>query len=151
MKNTTLCYIEDNNRYLLLHRIKKENDVNCDKWIGIGGKLEEGESPYDCIKREIKEETSLDVTELSYRGVVTFTSDIYETELMHLFTASKFVGTLSECDEGELCWVEKDKVLDLPIWEGDKVFLDLLDNECPFFSLKLVYKGDKLQYYLLNE
>ena len=152
MKNTTLCYIEKDCKYLMLHRIKKENDENRDKWIGVGGKLEEKESPYDCIKREIKEETGLTVNDPRYRGVITFVSDKYETEIMHLFWTDNFSGDiLKECDEGELCWIDKRKLLELPIWEGDKIFLKLIDSTNDFFSLKLVYNGDKLIGYYINE
>jgi len=148
MKNTTLCYIEKDGAYLMLHRNKKENDENHDKWVGIGGKFETGETPYDCARREIKEETGLVADELFYRGIVTFVSDIYGTEYMHLFTASNFHGTLTEsCDEGELVWVSKSKIRTLPIWEGDKIFFDLLDKENRFFSLKLCYKGDLLVHH----
>ncbi len=145
MKNTTLCYIENDGAYLMLHRVKKENDENRDKWIGIGGKIEEGESPSDCARREIFEETGLTVIDISYRGLVTFVSDIYGTEYMHLFTADKFSGCLnSSCDEGELLWVKKSDIYNLYLWEGDKIFLKLLDTEKRFFSLKLVYEGDRL-------
>ena len=145
MKNTTLCYIEKDGAYLMLHRNKKKNDENHDKWIGIGGKFEEAETPYDCARREIMEETNLVADYLFYRGIVTFVSDIYGTEYMHLFTTSDFHGTLShECDEGELVWVKKADIKNLPIWEGDKIFLDLLDKENRFFSIKLCYTGDKL-------
>ena len=145
MKNTTLCYIEKDGAYLMLHRVKKENDENKDKWIGIGGKLENGETPFDCARREIEEETGLVATALSYRGIITFVSDLYGTEYMHLFTCNSFSGTIkSECDEGVLTWVSKDKVSTLPIWEGDKIFFHLLNTEKRFFSLKLVYENDKL-------
>lgn len=145
MKNTTLCYLEKDGCYLMLYRNKKENDENRDKWIGIGGKLQEGESPYDCARREIKEESGLTVNSLFYRGIVTFVSDIYGTEYMHLFTSQDFMGKINNaCNEGELIWVEKDKIPMLNIWEGDKIFLDLLKTEKDFFSLKLVYQGDKL-------
>lgn len=145
MKNTTLCYIEKDGKYLMMHRTKKENDENRDKWVGIGGKLEEGESPHDCIFREIKEETDLAAQSLKYRGLITFVSDIYGTEYMHLFTCSNFSGKIKEyCNEGVLEWIEKEKIQSLPIWEGDKIFLRLLDTESRFFSLKLVYKGDSL-------
>ena len=145
MKNTTLCYLEKDNCYLMLYRNKKKNDENRDKWIGIGGKLQEGESPFDCAKREIKEESGLTVNSLFYRGIVTFVSDIYGTEYMHLFTSRDFTGEINDaCDEGELVWVEKKKIPTLNIWEGDKIFLDLLKTEKDFFSLKLVYQGDKL-------
>ena len=158
MKNTTLCYIESNGKYLMLHRVKKENDANKDKWIGIGGKFEDEESPQDCAVREIREETGLWFLPeaLRYRGIVTFVSDRWETEYMHLFTANadavvfsaadtgSMKNTPSENEEGVLEWIEKEKITDLPIWEGDRVFLELLKREAPFFSLKLVYEGEKL-------
>ncbi len=145
MKTTTLCYIEKGGAYLMMHRVKKVNDENRDKWIGIGGKLEEAETPYDAARREILEETGLVANELFYRGIITFVSDIYGTEYMHLFTTDQFSGELkAECDEGNLEWVEKSKVPNLPIWEGDKIFLRLIDTEERFFSLKLVYEADKL-------
>ena len=149
MVNTTLCYIEQDGNYLMLHRVKKEHDINKDKWIGIGGKFEPGESPEDCLLREAKEETGLTVTDYRYRGIVTFVSGT-DTEYMHLFTASGFEGTLKTCDEGDLEWIEKSKLLELTLWEGDKVFLRLLDEDIPYFSLKLVYEGDKLVQTVLN-
>ena len=144
MKNTTLCYLEKNGAYLMLHRTKKENDENKDKWIGIGGKFESGETPYECAYREILEETGLKPNSLSYRGIVTFVSDIYGTEYMHLFKATDFCAEMLRdgCDEGELVWIEKSKIEELNIWEGDKIFLRLLDTEKRFFSLKLVYDKD---------
>ena len=151
MKNTTLCYIENNGAYLMLHRTKKENDINKDKWLGIGGRFEWGETPYECAKREIKEETGLDATNLKYRGIVTFVSDEYPTEYMHLFTATEFTGTmLTDCNEGDLCWVKKEDVYKLPIWEGDKVFFRLLEEKEDFFSLKLVYQKDTLIDYKIE-
>lgn len=145
MMNTTICYIEQNGAYLMLHRVKKKNDINHDKWIGIGGKFEYGESPYECIRREIMEEVGVYAKNLRYRGLVTFVADVCDPEYMHLFTADGYDGTLKEdCDEGNLEWVKKEKIKDLPIWEGDKIFLDLFDKEDRFFSLKLVYKGDEL-------
>lgn len=144
MKNTTLCYVEQDGKYLMLLRNKKKQDENAGKWIGVGGKFEEGESPQDCLLREVQEETGLRLTQYRFRGIVTFVSDRYETEYMHLFTAHGFEGELIPCDEGELRWVEKDEVLSLPLWEGDREFLRLLREEAPFFSLKLVYQGDKL-------
>ena len=145
MKNTTLCYIEKDGAYLMLHRIKKINDENKDKWIGIGGKFENGESPFDCARREILEETGVEPNELKYRAIVTFVSDIYGTEYMHLFTANGYRGNIkNDCDEGELEWVKKEKINELPIWEGDKIFFELLQTNTQFFSLKLVYSGDKL-------
>ena len=152
MINTTLCYIEKDGAYLMMHRVKKKNDMNHDKWVGIGGKLEARESPYDCVKREILEETGLVVDKPIYRGVITFVSDLYGTEYMHLFTANEFEGEIKpDCDEGRLEWVRKDAVCDLPIWEGDKIFFGLLNSGEPFFSLKLVYEGDRLVSYALNE
>lgn len=144
MKMTTLCYLERDGCYLMLHRTKKKNDENHDKWIGVGGKFEFGESPEDCMRREVLEETGLYVTAHRYRGIVTFVSDEYGTEYMHLFTCSAWTGTERECDEGELAWIEREKLLALPTWEGDRIFLKLLDSDTPFFSLKLVYEGDKL-------
>ncbi|MBQ2925681.1 MAG: 8-oxo-dGTP diphosphatase [Ruminiclostridium sp.] len=150
MKNTTLCYIQREGQYLMLHRVKKKNDVNQDKWVGIGGKFEDKESPEDCLLREVQEETGLTLTSYAYRGLVTFVSDQWETEYMHLFTADAFEGEIGPCDEGNLEWVDKDKVKDLPIWVGDKIFLDLLTQEVPFFSLKLAYEGETLVEAVLN-
>ena len=144
MKNTSLCYIERDGCYLMLHRTKKVNDENHDKWIGVGGKFEEGESPEECMLREVREETGLTLTAWRYRGIVTFVSDEWGSEYMHLFTADGYTGQIKSCDEGELEWVEKQRLLSLPIWEGDKIFLRLLDSEQPFFSLKLCYKGERL-------
>lgn len=150
MKNTTLCYIERDGQYLMLHRTMKENDLNHDKWIGIGGKFEDKESPEECVIRETLEETGLTLTSYKYRGIVTFVSDKWETEYMHLFTADGFEGELIECDEGELDWIDKDKLLELTLWEGDKIFLRLIDTPCPFFSLKLVYRGEELTEAVLD-
>ena len=144
MKLTTLCYIEKDDKYLMLHRTKKENDINKDKWIGIGGHFEENESPEECLLREVREETGLTLTKFRFRGIITFVSDIYETEYMHLFTATEYTGEITECNEGTLEWVEKDRIEDLPIWEGDKVFLSILNANLNFFSLKLVYRGEEL-------
>ena len=147
MRNTTLCYIEHNGSYLMLHRTKKENDQSHDKWLGIGGKFEDRESPEECILRETREETGMTLTSYRYRGIVTFVSDIWETEYMHLFTADGFTGTLIDCDEGDCVWISREKLLSLPMWEGDRIFLNLLfDPEHPFFSLKLEYQGDTLVY-----
>ena len=150
MKNTSLCYIERDDSYLMLHRVKKVNDENHDKWIGIGGKFEEAESPEDCMRREMLEETGLTPQKWQYRGLVTFVSDEWGTEYMHLFKCTEFCGEIKDCDEGVLEWIRKDQLLSLPIWEGDKIFLRLLDAECPFFSLKLCYSGDKLTKAVLN-
>ena len=150
MKQTTLCYLERGDEYLMLHRTKKKNDENHDKWIGVGGKFEAGESPEDCMHREIFEETGLTVTAYRYRGIVTFVSDIYETEYMHLFTVTDWEGEARECDEGELAWIKKQKLFDLTLWQGDRIFLRLLQEDVPFFSLKLTYQGDELQEAVLN-
>ena len=135
----------------MIHRIKRKNDENFDKWIGIGGKFEEGESPFDCIRRETHEETGLKLINPKYRGIVTFVSDIYGTEYMHLFSATEFEGEVNDsCNEGELEWIDKKDLINLPIWEGDKIFLKLLDSQSPFFSLKLIYCGDSLQSYTIE-
>ncbi len=134
----------------MLHRTKKKNDLNHDKWIGIGGKFEEGESPEECALRETREETGLRLTSWRYRGIVTFVSNEAETEYMHLFTADGFEGELTDCDEGELTWVRQADFDALPQWEGDRIFLELLDAEAPFFSLKLMYEGDRLREARLN-
>ena len=145
MTTTPLCYIENKGKYLMLHRVKKKNDINEGKWIGVGGHVEYQESPEECLVREVKEETGLTLTSYRFRGVVTFISDTCEAELMCVFTADGYTGELIECDEGELCWVDKTVVPELPTWEGDRVFLDmLLSGEERFFSLKLRYEGDKL-------
>lgn len=150
MKNTTLCYIEKDGCYLMIHRTVKKNDGNDGKWLGIGGHFEEGESPFDCIKREVKEETGLELLTPLYRGIVTFVSDRYETEQMHLFSCSEFCGSVGTCTEGELAWVKKQDVGLYDIWEGDRIFLNLIDTEFGFFSLKLVYKDDSLFEYYIN-
>ncbi|MBR7117710.1 MAG: 8-oxo-dGTP diphosphatase [Clostridia bacterium] len=145
MKHTTVCYIEKDGKYLMIHRIKKKNDCNEGKWIGVGGKLEDGESPFQCIRREVKEETGLILYAPKYRGFITFVSNEFGTEYMHLFSAKEFSGTLkSDCDEGVLEWIEKEKLLSIPMWEGDKIFLKLLDTEARFFSLRLEYNGSRL-------
>lgn len=151
MINTSLCYLEKDGKYLMLHRVKKEKDVNRDKWIGVGGKFEEGESPEDCARREIFEETGLTVKNLNYKGIVTFDCPPYETDYMHLFTSTEFEGELKEkCDEGVPKWVLKSEIKNLPIWEGDFIFFDLMEKDVPFFSLKLSYDGDTLVSAILN-
>ena len=134
MINTTLCYIYRGDEVLMLHRTKKKNDLNHDKWIGLGGKFEDRESPEDCVIREVREETGLTLTSYRYRGIVTFVNDRYETE----------------CDEGEPAWIPRERLDELPQWEGDRIFLKLLDEGAPFFSLKLVYEGDALREAVLN-
>ncbi len=150
MLNTSLCYIEKDGKYLMLHRIKKENDVNRDKWIGVGGKFEAGETPQQCAAREIFEETGLVARSLSYRAVITFDCPPYPTEDMHLFTVTDFEGELKECDEGTLEWVEKSRLRELELWEGDYIFLELLEKNQPFFKLKLTYNGNNLTEAILN-
>ena len=150
MKNTSLCYIERDGQYLMLHRIKKAHDENHDKWIGIGGKFEPGESPEDCVLREVREETGLRLTQYRYCGIITFVSDRWQTEYMHLFHATGFTGALRECDEGQLEWIAIDRLLALPQWAGDRIFLDLMQKNVPFFSLKLRYEGETLVEAVLN-
>ena len=150
MKNTTLCYITRGNDVLMLHRVKKKNDLNQDKWIGVGGKFEGEETPDECLLREAREETGLNLTSWRCRGVVTFLSDVWEGEYMYLFTADGFEGTLKECDEGDLQWVSREFLDALPKWEGDKIFLELLWQDAPFFLLKLRYEGEHLKEAVLN-
>ncbi len=147
---TTLCYIEKDDSYLMLHRVKKEKDINKDKWIGVGGHFEEGESPEECLLREVREETGLELISFRLRGIVTFTTDIYPTEYMFLYTADSYEGEITECNEGNLEWVKKEEIYQLPVWEGDKVFFRLLEEEIPVFSLKLRYEGDNLVETVLN-
>ena len=150
MINSTLCYITRGDEVLMLHRVKKKNDLNKDKWIGIGGKFEAQESPDECLLREAMEETGLHLTSWRCRGVVTFLSDTWEGEYMYLFTADGFEGMLKECDEGELQWVPRAFLDELPKWEGDKIFLELLWQNAPFFLLKLRYEGETLAEAVLN-
>lgn len=147
---TTLCYIENGDSYLMMHRVKKDHDVNKDKWIGVGGHFEAGESPEECLLREVKEETGLILTSFRFRGIVTFTADEGETEYMCLYTADQYKGSLSDCSEGSLEWVNKNQILNLNLWEGDKIFFDLLDADVPFFSLKLEYQNNCLREACLN-
>lgn len=150
MINTTLCYIQHGDEYLMLHRVKKENDINRDKWIGLGGKFEKDESPEECLLREVYEESGLTLTQWRYRGIVTFVNTVCPTEYMHLFTADGFEGRIGTCSEGELEWIKKSELMSLTLWEGDKIFLRLLDENEPFFSLKLCYDGDELTSAKLN-
>lgn len=147
---TTLCYIEREDSYLMLHRIKKRNDMNQDKWLGVGGHFEEGESPEECLLREVKEETGLTLQSYRLRGMVTFVSSQYPDEYMFLYTAGGYEGTLTDCTEGQLEWVKKEKVPELSLWEGDRIFFELLKDNIPFFSLKLAYKGELLAAASLN-
>ncbi len=150
IKQTTLCYIEKDNCYLMLHRNKKENDPNKNKWIAVGGKFEAGESPEDCMRREVLEETGLKVLSWRYGGIVTFLSNIWETEMMHLFVCKEWEGNLKPCDEGQLEWIPKEDLLSLPMWAGDRIFLKLLQTDAPFFSLKLRYENENLVLAELN-
>lgn len=145
MRLTTLCYIERDGAYLMLHRTKKENDQSHDKWLGVGGKFEDGESPEECMLREVFEETGLILKDYAFRGIVTFVSDRWETEYMHLFTAAEYEGESGECSEGVLEWVPKEKVTELKLWEGDRIFLERLNESRDFFSLKVVYEGETLK------
>ena len=150
MRNTTLCYLERGDEVLMLHRVKKAVDENAGKWIGVGGGFEEGESPEDCLLREVYEETGMRLLTWRYRGIVTFVSDEWGTEYMHLFTSENFAGELRECAEGVLVWKKRSEILSLPLWEGDKIFLRLLEEGHPFFSLKLRYHGDELVESVLD-
>lgn len=150
MINTTLCYIEKDGKYLMLHRVKKVNDLNQDKWIGIGGKFEDKESPEECMLREAYEETGLTLINPEYRGILTFVSDKWPTEYIHLFYANNFLGELIDCDEGNLEWVPIQDIYSLPLWQGDKIFLRLIEEKVPFFSLKLQYEGESLINAVLN-
>lgn len=148
---SSLCYIEKDGKYLMLHRTKKKKDINKDKWLGIGGKLEEGESPEECIVREVKEETGLTLKQYKLRGFVTYVSNKWETEYMYVFTANKFEGNLIECDEGDLKWINKEKINELPTWEGDHIFMEKLQKDNGFFSAKFEYDGEKLVQYEMTE
>ena len=147
---TTLGYIEKEDAYLMLHRVKKEQDVNEGKWIGIGGKFEYGESPEDCMKRETEEETGLTVTSMKFRGILTFICDKQDPEYICLYTIDGFRGQSRDCEEGVLKWVQKDEISRLNLWEGDRIFFDLIQKDAPFFSLKLRYEGDQLMEAVLN-
>ena len=148
---STVCYIERKGKYLMLHRTKKQNDINKEKWLGIGGKFQDKESPEDCIIREVKEETGLTLNSVSLRGILTFINTICETEYIYVFTSNDFTGKLIECNEGELQWVYKDKVTSLNLWEGDKIFIEKIKEDTPFFTIKYLYDGDTLLNYDLKE
>ena len=150
MIDSSLCYLYRGDEVLMMHRTRKKNDMNHDKWIAIGGRFEAGESPEDCAMREVREETGLTMLSPQYRGVVTFINDLYETERMHLFTTDRFEGELTDCDEGELVWISREQLNTLPQWEGDRIFHRLLDEGIPFFELELTYSGEKLLSAVLN-
>ena len=141
---STLCYLEKDNKYLMLLRNKKEKDVNEGKWIGVGGKCEKGESPEECVIRETIEETGIKLESLKMRGVMTFASEGWEDEYIFVYTSDKFSGHITECNEGELAWIDKDKIMDLNLWDGDRIFLDIMINSDKLFSIKLSYKGDDI-------
>lgn len=141
---STLCYLEKDGKYLMLHRTKKKNDINKDKWLGIGGKFEENESPEECIIREVKEETGLKLKSYKLRCIVTYVSTTWETEYMYVFTSNDFTGELTDCNEGDLKWIEKDKITELNTWEGDKIFVEKIKNDNTFFTVKFEYDGEKL-------
>lgn len=150
-KLSTLCYIKRDDSILMLHRVKKKNDINKGKWIGVGGHFEDGESPEECLIREVLEETGLKLASYKFRAIITFVYDKDITEYMHLYTTDEFSGDMIECDEGNLSWVPKSKLLDLELWDGDKIFLKLLDERDDFFSLKLIYdKNDNLVEAVLD-
>ena len=149
MRETTLCYIENDGCYLMLHRTKKKNDGSFEKWLGVGGKIEPGESPEECILRETKEETGLNLTDYKYRGKVNFYSDQWEDEIMYLYTATGYTGQMIECNEGELQWIPMNQVMNLKLWEWDKIFLKLLIENAPFFNMEVHYKGDELVNYFV--
>ena len=148
---STVCYIEKDGKYLMLHRTKKKNDINEGKWLGIGGKFEDKESPEDCIIREVKEETGLTLNSVKLRGILTFINTICETEYIYIFTSNDFTGNLIECNEGKLQWIDKEKVTSLNLWEGDKIFIEKIKQESPFFTIKYTYDGDTLLHYDLKE
>lgn len=150
MKLTTLCYLKHENRVLMLYRNKKKNDPNAGKWIGVGGKIEESETPLEACQREFLEETGLELIDPVLRGIVLFISDCYENEMMFLYTATSFKGIMKETDEGELAWIEENKIESLPMWEGDPIFLNELQKNTSFFNIKLIYEKEKLVHFFVN-
>ena len=148
---STLCYIEKDNQYLMLHRTKKKDDINKDKWIGIGGKFEKNESPEECVTREVKEETGLNLESYQLRCIVTYVSTNWETEYMYVFTSNEFTGDIIECNEGELQWINKNEVTKLNTWECDKIFIEKMQRDSNFFTVKFEYDGDSLLRYDLKE
>jgi 8-oxo-dGTP diphosphatase len=147
---TTLCYMEKDGCYLMMHRVRKKQDVNAGKWIGVGGHFEENESPEECLVREVREETGLRLETWRFRGIVTFMAKGWPTEYMCLFTADAPEGEVLDCEEGELCWIPKGEIMNLNLWEGDRIFLRFLLEEHGFFSLKLEYDGDRLERAVLD-
>ncbi len=150
MKHTTLCYIEKDGKYLMLHRVKKQHDVNRDKWIGIGGHIEPNETADECILREAREETGLTLTSFIKCGEILFDSAPWPEEMMHLYYADGFTGELTDCNEGELVWLDKARLKELPAWEGDFIFLELMERRAPYFEMELHYNGEKLDRAILN-
>src|SRR5574344_1376615 len=150
MERTTLCYIEKDNKYLMLHRVKKAHDVNRDKWIGVGGHIENGETPEQCVLREVKEETGLSLIGYRACGEILFSALPWPEETMYLYHADSFTGELISCDEGELVWLDKERLRALPAWEGDFIFLELMERRAPYFKLELHYNGDRLDSAILN-
>lgn len=151
MINLTLCYIEKDGKYLMLHRTKKKKDINKDKWLGIGGKFEDGESPEECIIREVKEETGLTLNSYKLRCIVTYVSTTWETEYMYVFTSNDFKGEQIECNEGDLQWIDKNEIIKLNTWEGDKIFVEKIQNDDTFFTIKFEYDDEKIIKYKLIE
>lgn len=147
---TTLCYIENNGEYLMLHRNKKEKDINKGKWIGIGGHFNLNESPEECLFREVMEETEIELESWRLRGVITFKTESMDCEYMYLYTAACSEKKLIDCDEGELKWIKKEDIPKLNMWSGDYIFFDLIKKDLPFFSLKITYNGDELVEAVLN-
>lgn len=149
---STLCYIEKENQYLMLHRTKKKQDINKGKWLAVGGKMEKGESPEECVRREVKEETGLDLLSYQLRGILTYVSNQYEDEYIFVFSSNNFKGTEITCDEGDLKWIPKEKLISLPAWEGDKYIVEkILQKNATFFSMKFQYEGETLVDYEIDE